>query len=61
MIDSKEKYNLTIKNITGKLVMKSEINTGLNSISFLGIPSGMSIIEGFNHSSRFVEKVIVKK
>ena len=60
MIDSKEKYNITIKNITGKLVVQSEINTGLNSISFLGIPSGMYIIEGFNHSSRFIEKVIVK-
>ena len=60
MKHSKEEYNLTIKTITGKLVMKSEINTGLNSISFLGIPSGMYIIEGFNHSSRFVEKVIVK-
>ena len=59
MIDSKEKYNLTIKNITGKLLKNTKINPGLNTILIGEIPPGMYIIEGFNHSSRFIKKVIV--
>ena len=60
MINSKEKYNITIKNITGKLVKSTKINAGLNMISLKEMSPGVYFIEGFNTSSKFFKRVIVK-
>jgi len=61
IIEAKETYRLTIKNSEGKIVKKSKINAGLNTISLRELPSGMYFITGFNSSTRFAEKVIVKE
>jgi len=61
IIQAKETYHLTIKNSEGKIVKKTKINVGINTISLEELPSGMYFIVGFNSSTRFAEKVIVKE
>lgn len=61
LIESKETYHVTIKNSIGKIVKKTQINAGTNTISLKELHSGMHFIVGFNSSTRFVEKVIVKE
>jgi len=61
MIEVKETYGLSIKNIEGKIVKKTKIYAGLNTISLEEIPSGIYFVEGFNSSTKFVKKVFIKE
>lgn len=61
IIQAKETYHLTINNSEGKIVKKTKINIGINTISLEELPSGMYFIVGFNSLTRFAEKVIVKE
>lgn len=61
IIEAKETYHLTINNSLGKIVKKTKIYAGINTISLEELPSGVYFIVGFNSSTRFAEKVIIKE
>jgi hypothetical protein len=61
IIKAKETYHLTVNNSLGKIVKKTKINAGINTISLEELPSGVYFIVGFNSSTRFAKKVIIKE